>query len=51
MKISNKLLGGVAALAMMAGAYAAHAGSHTKEIVVAYFPEWPMPFQVGQADR
>lgn len=50
MKFSNKLLGGVAAVAMMGAAFAAQAGSHTKEIVVAYFPEWPMPFQVGQAD-
>ena len=46
----NKLLGGVAALAAMVGSYAAQAGSHTKEIVVGYFPEWPMPFQIGQAN-
>ena len=46
MKISSKLLGGVAALAMMANAFQAHAA----DLVVAYFPEWPMPFQVGQAD-
>ncbi len=50
MKFSTKMLGSAAAVAMMAGAYAAQAGSHTKEIVVGYFPEWPMPFQVGQAD-
>lgn len=50
MKLAQKLLGGAAAVAMMAGAFAAQAGSHSKDIVVAYFPEWPMPFQVGQAD-
>jgi len=49
MKISKKFLGGVAAVAMMAGAYAAQAGSHSKEIVVGFFPEWPMPFQTEQA--
>ena len=50
MKLSKKLLGSVAALAVIAGGYAAQAASHSKELVVAYFPEWPMPFQVGQAN-
>jgi taurine transport system substrate-binding protein len=50
MKFSTKMLGSVAAFAMMAGAYAAQAGSHSKEIVVGFFPEWPMPFQAGQAN-
>ena len=50
MKFSTKMLGSVAAVAMMGAAFAAQAGSHTKEIVVGFFPEWPMPFQAGQAN-
>ena len=49
MKIAQKLLVGVAAVAMLSGASAAQAGSHLKELNVAYFLEWPMPFQYAKA--
>lgn len=37
-----------AATAMAVSAGAAMAGSHAKEITVAYFLEWPMPFQYAK---
>jgi taurine transport system substrate-binding protein len=40
----NTLKGAVASIALLAGAQAAHA---MDEITVAYFLEWPMPFQYG----
>jgi len=48
MKLSKILLGSVAAVAMVAGASAAQAGSHIKELNVAYFLEWPMPFEYAK---
>jgi taurine transport system substrate-binding protein len=42
----NKLKGAVAGFALLAGAQAAHA---MDEITVAYFLEWPMPFQYAKA--
>ncbi|MEO0764919.1 MAG: ABC transporter substrate-binding protein [Pseudomonadota bacterium] len=44
MTFKSKLMGAVAATAMMAGAQAAVA----EEITVAYFLEWPMPFQFAK---
>ncbi|MGR3714426.1 MAG: taurine ABC transporter substrate-binding protein [Shimia sp.] len=43
MTLKKTLTGAVAATAMMAGAQAAHA-----DITVAYFLEWPMPFQYAK---
>ena len=43
MKIKSALMGAAAGVAMMTGATQAIAGAH--EITVAYFLEWPMPFQ------
>jgi taurine transport system substrate-binding protein len=42
----NTLKGAVASIALLAGAQAAHA---MDEITVAYFLEWPMPFQYAKA--
>lgn len=47
MKLAQKLLGGVAAAAMLAGATAAQA-QDLEELNVAYFLEWPMPFQYAK---
>jgi taurine transport system substrate-binding protein len=47
MKIKTTLMGAVAATAMLAGGQAATAAGHG-EITVAYFLEWPMPFQYGK---
>ena len=46
MTIKSKLMGAVAATAMLAGAQGAVAQS--EEITVAYFLEWPMPFQFAK---
>ncbi len=46
MQIKSKLMGAVAAVAMLSGAPAAFAAD---EITVAYFLEWPMPFQYAKA--
>ena len=43
MKIKSALMGAAAGVAMMTGATQAIADAH--EITVAYFLEWPMPFQ------
>jgi taurine transport system substrate-binding protein len=43
MKITTKLLGAVAGAAMLAGAQAS-----AEEITVAYFLEWPMPFEYAK---
>ncbi len=48
MKFSKLLLGSVAAVSVLAGASAAQAASHLKELNVAYFLEWPMPFQYAK---
>lgn len=47
MTFKSKLMGAVAATAMLTGA--AQAGGHGGEITVAYFLEWPMPFQFAKA--
>ena len=47
MTLKSKLLGAVAGVAMIAGAQAATADGHS-EITVAYFLEWPMPFQFAK---
>lgn len=44
MTIKRKLMGAVAGMAMLAGAQAM-----AEEITVAYFLEWPMPFQYAKA--
>lgn len=46
MKRRSFLHGAVAGLALLSGAQAAHA---MDEITVAYFMEWPMPFQYAKA--
>jgi len=48
MTFKSKLMGAVAATAMLAGANAATAAGHGGEITVAYFLEWPMPFQFAK---
>ena len=50
MRMKPKLMGAVGALAMLTGAQAAMAGGHGGEITVAYFLEWPMPFQYAKAN-
>ncbi|MEM9793804.1 MAG: ABC transporter substrate-binding protein [Pseudomonadota bacterium] len=46
MNIKSKLMGAAAGFAMLTGANAAYA---MDEITVAYFLEWPMPFQYAKA--
>ncbi|MCB1387426.1 MAG: ABC transporter substrate-binding protein [Nitratireductor sp.] len=48
MNFSTKLLYGIAAAAVIAGTGTARAASYDKEITVAYFLEWPMPFQYAK---
>ncbi|MEO9685829.1 ABC transporter substrate-binding protein, partial [Tateyamaria sp.] len=48
MTIKTKLMGAVAATAMLAGAQGAVADGHSDELTVAYFLEWPMPFQFAK---
>lgn len=48
MNIKSKLMGAVAGIAMIAGAQTATAAGHGGEITVAYFLEWPMPFQFAK---
>ena len=47
MMFKSKLMGAVAATAMLAGAQGAFADAHG-EITVGYFLEWPMPFQFAK---
>ncbi|MEL7098204.1 MAG: ABC transporter substrate-binding protein [Pseudomonadota bacterium] len=47
MTLKSKLMGAVAGVAMLAGGNAFAAG-HGGEITVAYFLEWPMPFQFAK---
>ncbi|MCF6445783.1 ABC transporter substrate-binding protein [Nereida sp. MMG025] len=47
MTLKSKLMGAVAGIAMMSGAQAVMAAGH-EEITVAYFLEWPMPFQFAK---
>jgi taurine transport system substrate-binding protein len=49
MKLTTKLMGAVASVAMLAGAQSAVAAGHG-EITVAYFLEWPMPFQFAKVN-
>lgn len=49
MKLKTKLWGAVAGVAMLAGG-AVNAGGHLEEITVAYFQEWPMPFQFAKVN-
>jgi len=49
MKLRSKLAGAVAGVAVL-GAVQASAGSHLTDVTVAYFPEWPVPAQWGQAN-
>ena len=49
MKFKTALMGAAAGVAMMTGASAAFAGGHG-EITVAYFLEWPMPFQYAKVN-
>ncbi|MEO1638417.1 MAG: ABC transporter substrate-binding protein [Pseudomonadota bacterium] len=49
MKIKTALLGAAASVAVMAGAMQATAAGH-EEITVAYFLEWPMPFQYAKVN-
>lgn len=46
MKLTTKLMGAVAGVAMLTGAQAAMADGHG--ITVGYFLEWPMPFQYAK---
>ena len=48
MKIKTTLMGAAAAVAMMTGATQAVADSH--ELTVAYFLEWPMPFEFAKVN-
>ncbi|MEM6408743.1 MAG: ABC transporter substrate-binding protein [Pseudomonadota bacterium] len=48
MKLTAKLMGAVAGVAMLAGAQAASADGHG--ITVGYFLEWPMPFQFAKVE-
>ena len=47
MKLKNTLMGAAAGLALAMGGQAATAAGHG-EITVAYFLEWPMPFQFAK---
>ncbi|WP_108815417.1 taurine ABC transporter substrate-binding protein [Loktanella sp. Alg231-35] len=49
MTIKNALMGAVAGVALMTGATQAVADGHG-EITVAYFLEWPMPFQFAKVN-
>ncbi|MFT5969340.1 MAG: taurine transport system substrate-binding protein, partial [Yoonia sp.] len=49
MTLTNKLMSAAAGVAMMTGATAAFADGHS-EITVAYFLEWPMPFQFAKVN-
>lgn len=48
MTLTKKLMSAVAGVAMLAGSQAAHADGHS--LTVAYFLEWPMPFQFAKVN-
>lgn len=48
MTFKKQLAAMTAAAALMTGAHGALAGGHSSEITVAYFLEWPMPFQYAK---
>ena len=50
MTFRSKLMGAAAALALVTGAQTANAAGHLDEITVAYFLEWPMPFQYAKVE-
>ncbi len=50
MKLTSKLMGAAAGLALLTGAQSAVAEAHLTEITVAYFLEWPMPFQFAKVN-
>ncbi|MCK0166408.1 ABC transporter substrate-binding protein [Jannaschia sp. S6380] len=50
MTLKSKLMGTIAAATMLSGAQAALADGHLEEITVAYFLEWPMPFQYAKVN-
>ncbi len=50
MKFQTKLMSAVAATALLTGAQSATAQSGVSEITVAYFLEWPMPFQFAKVN-
>ena len=49
MTLKTKLMSAVAGVAMLTGAQAAMADGHSS-LTVAYFLEWPMPFQFAKAE-
>ena len=49
MNLKSKLLGAVAGVAALTATHA-QAASHLDEITVAYFLEWPMPFQFAKVN-
>jgi taurine transport system substrate-binding protein len=50
MTLKTYLTGAVAGVALLGGAQAALADAHGGEITVAYFLEWPMPFQFAKVN-
>lgn len=48
MTFKKQLAAMTAVAALMTGAHGALAGGHSSEITVAYFLEWPMPFQYAK---
>ena len=48
MRVLNKLMAAAAIAGIVAGAGLTNAMAQTKEITVAYFLEWPMPFQFAK---
>ncbi len=48
MTFSRKLTGGLVALALVSNAGMVQAASHSDGITVAYFLEWPMPFEYAK---
>ena len=49
MSISRRLLLSAAGVAMAIGTFGHLANASAADLVVGYFPEWPMPFQFAQA--
>ena len=49
MNFKKTFAGAISGMAILTGAQAAMAGSHGGEITVAYFLEWPMPFQYAKS--
>ncbi|MBT8409783.1 MAG: ABC transporter substrate-binding protein, partial [Alphaproteobacteria bacterium] len=50
MKIKHAFVSAVSAIAIMSGAQTATAAGHLEEVTVAYFLEWPMPFQFAKVN-